>query len=97
MYRIILLLSVNRRKKLEEELLHAKNIVKEINASWAFPESNSELSKYKSVGYMADIGSPHEWWELNCKSYAESSKAFPRARTFSNVCAIAQKMIDEAK
>lgn len=80
---------------MESELFYAQKIAAEINAAWAFPENNSELSKYGSMGYMAEIGSPHQWWEANCESYRDASEAIPQARKLHNICKVAQTLLDE--
>jgi hypothetical protein len=71
----------------------ARLIVLEINAAWA--DKTRELGKYKEVGYQADIGSPHQWWEENCLNYKAACKMCLRGRDLNTICLLAQALIDE--
>jgi hypothetical protein len=84
---------ISDRRATEELKNFALEIVKEVNHAWAFPEDNTELSKVGSMGYMAEVGSPHQWWEDNCKAYKATSDSIFKDRDLNTVCLIATTML----
>ncbi len=81
----------------DSHLDSAMSIINEINHAWAFPKDNLELSKYGQMGYMAEVGSPYQWWEDNCKSFLNASEKFPRSKDLNAVCMIASEALKPIK
>lgn len=77
----------------EQQLEDAKKIVDEINHASAFPEEFPELTKYGTMGYMAPIGSPHQWWQEHSDAYREIEVKYKRDRDLHTVCLLADALL----
>lgn len=76
------------------QLEQAKLIDAEIRHAIEF-KPESELGKYGQIGYMADVGSPHQWWEKHCISYRQASEFFVRDRDLHTVCLLAMALVKD--
>lgn len=86
--------SIYSRYYKEEHLKAAERIAAQVRSE---VESNtgSELSKFKKMGYRADVGSPHQWWENHCEEYRKIDTAFPKDSDFTIVCLLADALLSD--
>lgn len=92
-HNLSILKSIEGRRAGESHFEAAIAIINEVNQAWAFPENSQELSKYGQMGYISEVGSPHQWWEENCKAYADACDKFPRSKDLNTVCIIATEAL----
>lgn len=78
-----------------EQKKDAEAIANEIIQAWN--AGDSDLGKHREMGYMADIGSPDDWWESNCKAYSIASAKYPKAKEFAAVCSAADEILNNVQ
>lgn len=62
-------------------------------------EAVIKMETFGQMGYLACIGEPHHWWQLNCRKYRllEQKELYSQARKFSIMLKIADYLTHNLK